>query len=413
LILSMNILYVCHRIPYPPNKGEKIRALQQIKHLSRRHHLHLFCLADRREDIKEADNLKEFCQTVEVEYLNSFIGKLKSLPSLLFSSPMTLKYFYSAKLMAKVNAAAAKIHFDIAIAYSSGMIPYIERLDMPKVYDMVDLDSQKWLQYSEETPFPFSWIYNQEGKNLFEYEKSSSRQAEVTLFVSKEEGRILKEKGNPKRVEAVASGVDLDFYDINTPPDQAISAMNRPTMIFVGAMDYKPNIVAVRRFADQVLPKVSKEIKDPLFLIVGSSPAAKVQALDRNPNIIVTGRVDDTRPYLKAAQAAVIPLTIARGMQTKVLEAMAMSLPVVLTGGAATGIDGESGRDYIISDTDQEIADAVIMLLKNKDKAKMLGSRARDYIEKNFNWRDKVKQYEVIIEEIANNFSKNKAKGVR
>lgn len=391
----MKILYVCHRIPYPPNKGEKIRAYYQIRHLAKNHDVHLFALADRRDDLRHVEHLKTLCPEVEVVYQNPRWSRILSLRNLFLGRPLTTAYFHSGALRSKVARAARKNPFDVCVAYSSGMIPYVEHLGCRWVIDFVDLDSQKWLQYASSMQGPMRWIYAREGRLLFDYELDSAERADASILVTEEEGKLLAQRGNPNRLSGVPLGVDLDFYDVEGPKEEAYP--DRPILIFVGNMDYRPNFEAVLRFADSIFPRIAEHVPDALFLVVGANPTPQVQALDNGQSIRVTGRVPDTRTYLRAATVSVVPLSMARGIQTKVLEAMAMELPVVLTEQAALGIGAQPGRDYEVAADDGAMADQVLALLHNRDRRKELGKSARKFVRDSFAWADKLGRYEEIL----------------
>jgi sugar transferase (PEP-CTERM/EpsH1 system associated) len=397
----MKILYLCHRIPYPPDKGEKIRSYHQVRHLARRHEVHLFSLADRPDDLAYRRELEAFCRTVELEYLNPRLGRLKALLALCSSGPMTMRYFHSARLRRKVREALTRDAFDVAVAYSSGMIPYLLDAGVPLAIDFVDLDSQKWLQYASSTPPPLKWIYGLEGRRLFAYEKMASARAEASIVVTPQEGRVLAEQGAPRRLEAVPLGVDIEHYRRETPEAEELAGRAVPRIIFVGFMAYRPNYEAVLRIARGILPSIRARVPDVQLLVVGAGPPRAVRDLHDGCAVIVTGRVADTRPYLKAADVALIPLSLGRGIQTKVLEAMAMQRPVVLSRQAAIGVSAKSGRDYIVCETDAALADAVVGLLENREKARAIGAAGHRFVKEHFNWEDKLNRYEKILEEIS------------
>jgi sugar transferase (PEP-CTERM/EpsH1 system associated) len=397
----MKILYVCHRIPYPLNKGDKIRAFYQVRHLARRHEVHLYCLADDPTDLEHVDFLRTFCRTVEVERLSPFMGRVRSLLGLLSSKPLTLNYFYSPTLQSKIQQAYTSEIFDVGVAYSSSMIPYFSAFPSPLVIDFVDLDSQKWLQYAKATKPPLCWIYAMEGRRLFQYELASSAKAPASIVVSEEEGRVLKERGAPKRLEAVPLGVDLEYYRSDTSPEPRFASMDRPILIFVGNMDYRPNFEAVLHFSTEILPGVASRIPDVLFLVVGANPPQSIRDLHDGQSIFVTGKVPDTRPYVSAGTLAVVPLFMARGIQTKVLEAMAMGLPVVLTEQTSKAIGALSGRDYESTRNAGEMKEAIIRLLTHPEQAKAMGQAGRKYVKEHFAWEGKLLRYEKILEETA------------
>ncbi len=397
----MNILYACHRIPYPPHKGDKIRSFHQIRHLAKRHGVHLFALADRRSDLDFAAPLRGFCRTVEVVYLDPRLARLKALAALAGSGPMTLPYFHATRLKRKIREAIKRRNFDVAVAYSSGMLPYLLEQGIPLAIDFVDLDSQQWLQYAASSKPPWKWMYALEGRRLFEYEKYASARAEVSILVTAREGRVLEEQGAPRRLEAVPLGVDLDHYRLDLTPDPELASLPGPKLIFVGFMAYRPNVEAVIRIVKRILPAVASALPKILFVAVGADPPKAVRDLHDGRTVFVTGRVEDPRPYLRAADLALVPLDLGRGIQTKVLEAMAMNLPVVLTEQAASGVGAEPGRDYLVAKSDEELARAVLVLLKDRERASALAAAGRRFVKEHFGWEDKLLRYEKILEEIA------------
>lgn len=378
--------------------------MYHIRHLAKKHEVHLYCLADCQDDLRYTRDLNEFCHTVEAVYLNPSYAKMKSLFALLSTQPLTLPYFYSSQLKRRVDEAVAKTDFDVAVAYSSGTIPYIADLDMPRVIDFVDLDSQKWLQFAKNLQPPMKWIYSLEGRRLFRYEKESSEWADASILVTPEEGEVLEAHGDPFNLQAVSLGVDIDYYEQDVQALPEIAAMNRPVLIFVGNMDYRPNYESVLRFARSILPRVSQVHGDVLFLVVGANPPPQVKALHDGVRIIVTGKVADTRPYLKAADISVVPLSLGRGIQTKVLESMAIRLPVVLSPSAALGINAESGRDYHVADSDAELAARIVELLEDPEKAREMARAGHVFVKENFAWQEKLLQYEKIIEDAVTRF---------
>ena len=407
----MKILYVCHRIPYPPHKGEKIRSFHQVRHLARRHEVHLFALADRRADLAYADRLRAFCRTVEVVYLSPRRARLRALAALPFPAPVTLAYFESAELRRRIRRAAEASRFDVAVAYSSSMVPYILDLDLPRVVDFVDLDSQKWLQYAASSAPPRRWIYRLEGRRLFAFERRTAEEVEAVIVVTAEEGRVLRERGAPRRLEAVPLGVDLEFYRPEGEPAPELARDPRPTLVFVGFMAYRPNYEAVLRIARRILPRIAREVPRVRFAVVGASPPRAVRSLHDGERIVVTGRVEDTRPYLRAASAALLPLELGRGIQTKVLEAMAMAVPVVISEQAARGVEASGGRHWRVIRSDEEAAREVVRLLLDPAEAAALGAAGRRFVEEHYRWEDKLDRYERILREVAAGKASKKGPG--
>jgi len=252
-----------------------------------------------------------------------------------------------------------------------------------RVIDMVDVDSDKWTQYAAAQRWPLSWVYAREGRKLAAWEAQVAQDFDATLLVSHDEAALLQQRVPQARdkIRAFENGVDADYFS----PDREYAnpfPAGRQGVVFTGAMDYWPNIDAVTWFAERIFPAVREVVPDAQFSIVGSRPSDAVLALARLPGIVVTGTVPDVRPYLAHAACAVAPLRVARGVQNKVLEAMAMACPVVVTRQAAEGIRAEAGRDFLLVQDESAFARAVVAQLQAPARA----GHARDRILQNYDW---------------------------
>jgi sugar transferase (PEP-CTERM/EpsH1 system associated) len=450
----MKILYIAHRIPYPPNKGDKIRSFNEIKYLSQRHEIHLVCLADDPTDLKYEDDLKKYCKTTNVVLINPRLAKLKSSLGLFSRKPLSLSYFYSTQLQGTIDHLLLTIDFDVIFCFSSPMAEYVfksrllvssflklERslangspvtsdrktassLQPPAtrnqklIMDFVDVDSDKWAQYSKYARFPMSWIYALESRRLADYERNVAENFDHSIFVTDSEVKIFKNR-NPhiNNIAAIPNGVDLDYFSQAFSQQQATrnqqpassnqlpetishrpsAISHQPIIVFTGAMDYYANIDGVVWFTKEVLPLIKKEIPNVQFYIVGSNPAKEVIELSGNNGATVTGYVPDTREYLNRATVVVVPLRIARGIQNKILEAMAMGIPVVATPQAFEGIEAQPGRDLVLGDNAEKFAESVIKLMEEVSLRKSFGDNARRIIEKNYCWTKNLEKLNTIL----------------
>ena len=425
----MKILYIAHRIPYPPNKGDKIRSFNEIKHLSQNHEIHLACLADDAKDLKYEEDLKKYCKMVSVVLINPQLAKFKSIFYLLTKQPLTIPYFYSRKLQRTIDHLLLMIDFDFIFCFSSPMAEYVFRSKLlvpswwklekslekgspatgnrqpatstqqpaTRIMDFVDVDSDKWAQYARYASFPKSWIYKLESKRLSKYERKVAEFFQHSIFVTDSEVKIFKNK-NPhiKNVTAIPNGVDLDYFSPKYGQHPAPSNQ-QPVLVFTGAMDYFANIDGVVWFTKEILPLIKKEIPEIRFYIVGSNPTKEVLLLSSNNGVTVTGYVTDTREYLGKATVVVVPLRIARGIQNKILEAMAMGMPVVATPQAFEGIEAQPGRDLILGENPEKIAEGVIKLTREASLRKSLGDNARKVIENNYCWKKNLERLDRIL----------------
>lgn len=387
--MRKKVLYLSHRIPYPPNKGDKIRSFNEIKHLSRTNSVDLITLADERADIKYETNLKKYCQKIKVFYLNKLQGKLNGFKTLLTGRSISQGYFYQDRVQKIFDAWVSGENYDAIICFSSPMAEYIFR--SPKkitaclIMDYCDLDSDKWAQYAQKAWSPLRQIYKTEAVRLLDFEKKINQTFDRSVFVSQNEADLFKSfYPSARNMKVISNGVDQDYFYPNT--NEHKTRYSSPMIMFPGAMDYHANIDGVLWFVREIWPLIKKKIPKIRFFIVGSNPAPSIKSLEVDPSITVTGFVEDIREYYSAADLCVIPLRIARGVQNKVLEAMAMGKPIVSTPSAVQGLNAESLNVVETADDPIDFSDKVIRLMENKNRAGSLGDAAVKFVAKNYNW---------------------------
>ncbi len=379
----MTILYLCHRIPYPPDKGEKIRAYHHIAHLAKRHRVHLACFADVREDLDHVRPLEAICASVDVVFRSRLAARLFALAALPTGRSLSVAAFDSPELRARVRQRVQAARPDVTVVYSAAMAQYAEDGNgAPRVLDFVDADSEKLRVYGRVQPFPQSALYALEAGRLARYEGEMASRFDASIFISEAEADIVRARAPGRPFSIIRNGVDLDAF--RPSPDGP--AEGDPCVVFTGVMGYFPNADAVTFFATEVLPRVRTQVPGARFEIVGRDPSAAVRRLAALPGVTVTGAVPDVRPYLARASLAVAPFRIARGVQNKVLEAMASGLPVVGTplafqGLAATGADGIRAAE-----TPEGLADLVVGLFRDPSGRREAGLKARAYVERNHRW---------------------------
>jgi sugar transferase (PEP-CTERM/EpsH1 system associated) len=382
----MKILYLCHRIPYPPNKGEKIRAYHHIEHLARAHRIHLACLADTREDLEHARALEKLCASVDVVFRSPAMAKLHALAALPTGRSISVAAFDSSELRRRVERRLKEERPDILVAYSAAMAQYVEHVNgSPRVLDFVDADSEKMREYAQRMSFPQSAIYGLEADRLARYEARMASTFDISIFVSEAEAEIVRRRAAGGDYSIIRNGVNLEAFR----PDPKAGARPRdPVVVFTGVMGYFPNADAVTFFVRDILPLVRAQVPDARFEIVGRDPSAGVRQLARIPGVTVTGFVPDVRPYLANAALAVAPFRIARGVQNKVLEAMASGLPVVGTPLAFQGLAVGESDGVRVADTAEAFAGEVVTLLRDPALQSDLGQRARRYVERHHRWEE-------------------------
>ncbi|MGN8158597.1 TIGR03087 family PEP-CTERM/XrtA system glycosyltransferase [Salinisphaera sp. RV14] len=392
------LLYLCHRIPYPPNKGDKIRAFNWLRALSSRHVVHLGAFVDTPDDWAHRGCLNQWCDQVLLRPIAPRRARLRSLTALARREALSFAYYRDRKMQAWVDRLMHERAIDAVLVFSSTMAPYVLRHDrVRRVLDFVDVDSDKWAQYAGHARAPMRWVYAREAKTLAAGERRLAGTFDASVFVSAAEAdffrRMVPECSD--RVHAVANGVDAGYFDPEadySDPDRGGAAR----IVFTGAMDYGANVDAVTWFVEHVFDRVRAVVPAARFVIVGTRPTRDVRALAAHEGVEVTGAVPDVRPYLAHARVAVAPMRIARGLQNKVLEALAMSLAVVMTPQAAAGLETGHHEVCDVADTPEAFAAAVIARLTAAPDG--AGRRAaRDYVLTRYAWPARVAELDRLL----------------
>ena len=340
---AMRILFLAHRIPYPPNKGDKIRSYHMLQYLTERHDVYLGTLVDDKNDLVHIDALGRRVRGIVFRTFHPSLKKIAALVSLARTRPLSVAYFYCRRLQRDIDEWILQHEFDVVLCFSSPMAEYVLRSPHREarlkrsvlLMDLIDVDSYKWHQYAQLAKGWRKWIYRYEAAHLAEYERLIAKEFDHLLVVSAQEKQIFFDHVAEADITAVTNGVDLRFF---SPVTKGSDSDQRPTLVFTGVMDYWPNVEGVTWFAEDIFPKIKAAVPEVVFYVVGSRPTAAVQKLGQIPGIRVTGFVEDVRDYLSIATVCVVPLRIARGIQNKVLEAMAMGRAVVSTRDAIEGI---------------------------------------------------------------------------
>ncbi|MDZ4773491.1 MAG: TIGR03087 family PEP-CTERM/XrtA system glycosyltransferase [Planctomycetota bacterium] len=387
----LKILFLSQRVPYPPNRGDKITTWRLVERMKRNHDVHIVAFAHDEADVESANKLREMgFPTTVIPYRDRW-AKLTSLPLLATSTALTLGVYGSKALQAVVDREI--VDCDMAYAYSSSMGAFLEKhASTPRVMHFGELDSDKWRQYGERTRFPMSWVYRREQRTLLAFEQRIARSFTDNVLCTPLEQAVFEREITGARSTVLRNGVDLDYF---SPRPAAREAAH---IVFTGVMNYFPNSDGCVWFVNEILPLVRREHPTARFTIIGSQPTPEVTQLTKIDGVAVTGFVTDTRDFIARGAVSVAPLRIARGIQNKVLEAMAMGLPVVGTTCATQGVDGMAGRDYIVSDDATGFARAVSSLLADPDVSAALGSRARSFVEANYDWDVVFEPLDQIIE---------------
>ena len=382
-----DLLFLTHRIPYPPNKGDKIRAYHVLRYLQRHFRVHLGTFIDSAEDVPFVKHLAAGCASSC--FIRTFPrwSRLGSVRGLATDEPLSLPYFRNARLQRWVRRTLDDNPIDTALAFSGPMAQYLpaqsEHGPLTRIMDLVDVDSEKWREYAPDQPWPLSALYRREGRQLLEYERLVAREFDQVMLVSRAEASLfrLRAPESGHKVDYFNNGVDSEFFLPQPGLDNPYGTAR--VVVLTGAMDYTPNIDAAIWFAERVMPSLRLRFPDLQFYIVGARPAPGVLALKRLPGVFVSGTVADIRPYLQYAAVVVAPLHIGRGVQNKVLEAMAMQKTVIATPQALEGISSVVGTEVLRA---ADAGEFIFYVGRELTAPSGLGTAARRRILRDYRW---------------------------
>jgi polysaccharide biosynthesis protein PslH len=382
-----DLLYLVHRLPYPPNKGDKVRSYHLLRHLCRSHRVHLGTFIDDPEDEVHLSVVQNLCASVHVARIQPRLSRLASLRGLMTGEPLTLPYYRDSELASWVAAVQAKHSVEAAVVFSSCMAQYTEGIDPNRVLvDFVDVDSAKWTDYAPQHRWPLSWLFRREGTHLLSYERALAAKVRHSFFATEKEAALFLGAAPEcaARVSAMNNGVDAGYF---APSSDRLSpfASGETPIVFTGAMDYWPNVDAVTWFAREALPKLRERRPGLRFHIVGRNPTPAVLALAGDA-VSVSGTVPDVRPYLQHAAVVVAPLRLARGIQNKILEAMAMGRPVVAASECVQALHAQPGSELVSAEKIDDYVVAVERLLAEPATASAVGSAGRMRVLANYDW---------------------------
>lgn len=388
-----DILFLAHRVPYPPDRGDKIRGFNIVKYLSAKKRVHLIAFADDPKDMKLKGGLTRYLGNRSLVWRSKsqFMAAVHALTS---HRPVSLTAFDNEALRQSVETILARHRIDTIYVFSSQMAQYLPPRPRQRVImDFVDMDSAKFAAYAKTARGPMQWMMAREARLLMQHEKAVAARADANLFVSQAEADLFRARTGADRVHVIENGIDTELFDPSAS-FKRIDAMGS-LIVFTGQMDYRPNIEGVTWFAETILPHIRLAKPDARFLIVGRNPTDAVRALTKLPGVMVTGEVADVRGWLAAAAVVVAPLKLARGIQNKVLEGMAMARPVVASAAAAEGID--HGGTIRVGSTVGEIAEAVVELLTHRARAAELGEAARARVIERYSWAARLAPLDEVL----------------
>lgn len=401
--MSGHILFLAHRMPFPPDRGDKIRSHHVLRRLAGLAPVHVATFADDQRDLDEEAELAALARSYWLAERTRPLA-LAGCEALLRREPVSLSAFRDPVLAAYVTQVLAEYPVETIYVFSGQMGQYVpEHFPGRVICDFVDVDSAKFEAYALRRGGWRGWIDRREARLLGAEEARIAARARVSLLISDEEAALFRQRLPAAQrqvcdVRTLRNGVDTRFYDPGaTIAEPRLTQFEGPRLIFTGQMDYAPNIDAALRAIEGIMPRVRAVLPQATFHVVGRNPPAQLLAHSGHGGVHVWGAVEDVRPWLAGADLALVPLDIARGVQNKVLEAMAMGLPVVLTPAAATGIGGQDRLHFSLAESDEELAAAAAAILAHPQQARQLGAAARRFVEEQMSWQAMLEPLGAIV----------------
>jgi sugar transferase (PEP-CTERM/EpsH1 system associated) len=408
----MRLLYLAHRVPDRPAKGDKIRAWHEVRALAARHEVHLFALDD--QDVWPGANgssggsngsasgaarpaWADEVASATVVPIRGLAPKLRMVGATLRRGSLTAAHFAAPRLRARIADALKARRFDAAVVYSGAVDPLLAGF-RPRVLDLVDVDSEKFRLYHERrTVAGLARVgCGLEWPRLRALEKRSSEEADATVVCTDDEAATLRSFASPRRLEVVGNGVDLAAFPFAGPAGRASA-----DLLFVGALDYQANVDACLQLVREILPRVRRSVPAARAVLVGSSPAPALRELAKEDGVELHADVPSVQPFLARATLALLPFRIARGVQNKALEALASGLPLVASRETAKGLEGVEGRHWLAGAGADELAAAAVRALDDAPLRERLAREGRALVESRCAWKGLLDRFVAIVEEVA------------
>jgi sugar transferase (PEP-CTERM/EpsH1 system associated) len=397
----MEILLLAHRVPFPPDRGDKIRSHRWLTALARRHEVHLGCFIDDQEDRRHLGQLRELCASMHAVPLPRWKKSLRALKGLSEGRSVTETAYRDRDLARWAAQRLATRRIGCVLAFSSAMAGFAgpPGATQRRIIDFVDVDSEKWRLASLSAARPKAWIWRREAQRLLEHDRLALKTFDLGVFISAAEAERFRSLAPEAagRLAVLRNGVDTDFFD----PDRRYPkpyGESGPVVALTGVMDYWPNEEAAIWFAREVLPWL--RVHDPAirFAVIGRRPSRRVRRLARIPGVRVIGGVEDIRPYLAHATAVVAPMRASIGVPNKILEAMAMARPVIASPQAVRGLDLDADQDLMVESDAGGFAAAVREAIAGGEAIEAIARQGRKRVMAHHDW-DRVERRMLAIVE--------------
>ncbi len=384
----MKILLIVDHIPYPPDKGTSIRNYNLLKRIAKEHEVWVVALAAPGESGEGVAHLLEFCksvETVEIHHSGALEHPLTALRYLFLGHPIELRHYQSSKMVDKIQELVSRVDFDVIDIVDSYMGLYLEALPSEQrhkvVLTFIDIVSSVYQRISRLEPgLPRklrTWLYS---RMMRKWEPRYAEGFARCIAVSEADRRLLLASNPRLEIDVIPNGIDTKQYQQLPCPD------DKPVLLFVGGMAYRPNIDAVLHFCQDVYPRIKDSLSNIEVWIVGHTPPSEIRALDDGQNIHVTGSVEDVRPYYERSTVSIVPLRAGGGTRLKILESMALGRPVVSTSIGCEGLDVADGENIFVADTPEEFARKVLHLLENESHRKRMIEKGRELVVNRYDW---------------------------
>jgi polysaccharide biosynthesis protein PslH len=392
------VLFLAHRLPYPPNKGDKIHSFHVLRHLAEKHDVLLGTFIDEPSDEQYVPRVREMCKEFHVSRIHRQSATARSLVGLVTGEPLSQRFYRDASMANWVRGIRRAQRADLVMVYSSTMAQYANGFDVPAFIDFGDIDSVKWAEYASTLVWPLSWLYRREARELHQVERQAAAASAWSFFATELEAQQFRFSSPDlaARVAVLGNGVDTEYFCCRADRPSPFQ-LDELALVFTGAMNYWPNVDAVSWFRSQVFPTLLSRWPRLRLYIVGRGPNASVRAL-AGDSVRVTGTVEDVRPYLQHAAVVVAPLRVGRGVPNKVLEGMAMGRPVVTTRVSAQSIQARPDVELLCADTAEQTIAAINSLLADPARAERIGQAGRYCVVHEHSWP---KRMETLDQHIA------------
>jgi sugar transferase (PEP-CTERM/EpsH1 system associated) len=391
----MRVLFLTSRLPYPPDRGDRLRVFNFLKNLSKTGHvIHLLSFIAQEEEKRYINELQKYCEEIRTVLLPATISKLKAGFGLLNNLPLQVSYYKSSRMQSELNTLINKNCYDILYVHLFRMAPYVLNYkDIYKILDLTDVVSKEI-----ELSIPYRSgikrkIYKLEFPRIRRYETEISGKVQEVWLISEQEAKLLRSYSPHSKIEVVTNGVDTDYF-------RPLELKKDPfSLIFVGNLQIDHNVDAILYFYESIFPLIRENLPQTKFYIVGASPNSRLRSLSKDNNVIITGLVDDLNLYLNQADIFISPLRFSAGIQNKILQAMSAGLPVVCSPLVNQGIEADPGREILVEKNPLHFAEQVIYLMRNPDRRKVIGLNARQFVKNKFQWENVTRRFQILEEE--------------